>query len=144
MEGMREYFQRDALACHLGIELVDVSPGTAVARMAVGKHHCNSYGLVHGAAIFALADVAFQAAANAYGTLAVALNVSITFVRPGGKGVLTARAGEVSAGKTTANYDITVANEEGKTVALFRGLVYRKGDPLPFAAPNTTPADASG
>ena len=116
------------------MELLEVSPGRAAAKMPVRNFHLNSFGMVHGAAIFALADYVFSAAANAHGTLAVALHVDISYVRPGGKGVLTAEAVETNLGRTTGNYNVTVRNEEGKTVALFQGLVYRKGDPLPIGA----------
>ncbi len=134
MDEWMAYFRRDGLARHLGMELVEVEPGRAVARMAVRDCHLNSFGMVHGGAIFALADYVFAAAANAHGTLAVALHVDISFVRPGGTGTLTAEAVEQNLARTTGHYAVTVCSDEGKTVALFQGLVYRKGDPLPPAS----------
>ncbi len=130
-DALMTYFQQDALAAHLGMELLTVSPGRASAKMPVRSFHLNSFGTVHGGAIFALADYVFSAASNAHGTLAVALHVDISYVRPGGTGVLTAEAVEVNLGRTTGNYSVTVRNEDGKVVALFQGLVYRNGDPLP-------------
>jgi acyl-CoA thioesterase len=131
MDRIREYFERDALAAHLGIELVEVAPGRAVTRMQVEGHHLNSYGIVHGAAIFALADFAFAASSNAHGTVAVALNANICFVKAGGRETLTAEATEVSCGKRTGTYAITIRNEAGETIAVFQGMVYRKQEPLP-------------
>ncbi len=133
MDAAMDYFRRDALAAHLGVELLEVSPGRAKASMSIRDIHLNAAGAVHGGAIFALADHVFAAASNSHGTLAVALHVDISFIRPGGKGILTAEAEELNLGRTTAHYNITVRNEEGKTVAVFQGLVYRKGDGLPFA-----------
>jgi len=131
MDHIKEYFKKDALAAHLGIELLEVSPGRAVARMEVRDEHYNPFRTVHGGAIFTLADFAFAVAANSHGTIAVALSANILYLRPGGPGVLTAEAMEMSRGKTTATYDVKVANDAGKPVASFQGMVYRKGDPIP-------------
>lgn len=135
MDALMDFFRRDGLAARLGVELVEVTagpPGRAVARMPLREFHHNALGGVHGGAIFAPADYVFSAASNAHGTLAVALHVDISFLRPGGKGVLVAEAEEVNLGRTTGHYAVTVRNEEGKTVAMFAGLVYRKGEALAF------------
>jgi acyl-CoA thioesterase len=130
MEHIRAYFERDTLAGHLGVELVEIAPGRAVARMAVKEHHFNSYGTVHGGAIFALADVAFAAASNAHGTVAVALNANISFLKAAVAGTLTAEASEVSLGKKIATYAIRITDDDGDAVATFQGMVYRKGEPI--------------
>jgi len=49
---------------------VQVAPGQAEVRMPLDQRHLNGAGIVHGGAIFSLADVAFAAASNAHGTLA--------------------------------------------------------------------------
>lgn len=133
MESLKRYLGRDALAKHLGIDLVEVSPGAAVARMPVRDHHLNSHGIVHGAAIFALADVAFAAASNSHGTVAVALSAAIAFIKAGGPGTLTARASEISVSPKIGTYAITVTDDAGETVAAFQGQVYRKRDAVPQA-----------
>ena len=97
MEHVKRYFERDEYAKHLGMELVEVTPGGAVARMEVRPCHQNMHGVVHGGAIFSVADLAFAAACNSHGTVAVALNVSISFLKPGLKGTLTATAKETPA-----------------------------------------------
>ncbi len=130
MERMKQYFARDTLAAHLGIELLEVSPGHARARMQVREHHFNSFGTVHGGAIFSLADFVFAAAANAHGTVAVALNANICFLRPVTSGALTAEGREISLGNKVATYAIEVADEAGRAVAVFQGMVYRKGQPI--------------
>ena len=130
MEHVKRYFERDAYAKHLGMELVEVSPGAAAARMAIGDCHRNMHGVVHGGAIFSLADLAFAAACNSHGTVAVALNASISFLKPGLKGTLTATAKEVSLGSKISVYDIPVTNDDGELVATFQGMAYRKRDPI--------------
>ena len=130
MDPMKDFFRRDALAAHLGIELLEVAPGRAVAQLAVRDCHRNSVGLVHGAAMFALADFAFAAASNAHGTVAVALNANICFLRPPAGGTLTASASEVSLGRTVATYAIDVTDDSGRKAAVFQGMVFRKGDAI--------------
>ena len=131
MEHIRKYFEQDGLAAHLGIELAEVSPGRATATMPVREHHLNSFGTVHGAAIFALADFVFAVASNSHGTIAVALHADICFLKPGGSGTLKAEASEVACSRKVGTYAIRVTNDAGEVVAVFQGMVYRKGDPIP-------------
>lgn len=131
MPDIKSLFDRDALAKHLGMELAELDPGRAVARMTVGEEHLNLFGMAHGGIVFTLADFAFEAACNSHGTVAVALNVNISFLKPAGTGPLTATAEEISCGGRTGTYDIAVTDEGGERVASFHGLAYRKRDPLP-------------
>ena len=69
------FVENDLFAQHVGIELIEVAPGTAKARLKVCRHHLNGVGLTQGGVVFTLADLAFAAASNAYGFVAVAINV---------------------------------------------------------------------
>lgn len=131
MERIRKFAGKDNFAKHIGVELVDVSTGSATTRLKIGKEHLNSHNTVHGGAIFSLADSAFAVACNSHGTVAVAINVSISFVKAISEGTLTAEAREVSLGPKLGNYSIRVTDGEGDLVALFNGLAYRKRDSLP-------------
>ena len=77
MVDIQEFFKRDSFAEHCGIKLVEVSPGSARAEMEIKKEHLNGLNTVHGGAIFTLADLTVAAAANAYGMVTGAINVSI-------------------------------------------------------------------
>ena len=133
MEDIAAYFRKgDRLAKHLGIELMQVGEGSALARMVVGDQHLNSLGTVHGGAIFSLADYAFAAACNSYGTVAVAINVSISYVQAVTGGTLYADALETSRNPRLATYTVRVTDEPGQLVAIFQGMAYRKKDPLPM------------
>lgn len=93
--------------------------------MQVTKEHLNFVGFTHGGAIFALADCAFAEAVNFGETKAVAVQVSINYIKPSAEGdTLTAEASVVSEGKTFALCSVNV-NKEGKPVALFTGLAYK-------------------
>jgi acyl-CoA thioesterase len=98
--------------------------------MALQDHHLNSAGTVHGGAIFALADAVFSVASNSHGTLAMAINVSISYFKAVSSGTLFAAAEEVSINPKLATYLITVRDEAGNKIALFQGTVYRKKDSL--------------
>jgi acyl-CoA thioesterase len=131
MENVRKFFERDRFARHAGIELLEVSEGHARARMEIKDHHLNSVDIVHGAAIFTLADLVFAVASNSHGTVAVAINVSISFLKAARRGTLHAEGREVSRNPKLASYTINVADDAGDLVAIFQGMVYRKADPLP-------------
>ncbi len=95
-------------------------------QMKVTKDHVNFHGFTHGGAIFALADCAFAEASNSGGKTAVAVQVSINFLRPTVEGdVLTAEAMVIHEGKTFGLYNITIRKED-KTVAVFTGLAYKQ------------------
>lgn len=132
--GIKECFERDRFARYVGIELVEVSEGKAVARMKIREYHLNGVGIVHGAAIFSLADLAFAVAANSHGTVAVAINVNISFLKAVSQGMLVASAEEISRNPKLGIYSIRVTNEEDELIAAFEGMVYRKKDSLLLAS----------
>ena len=109
----------------LGIKVLDVKDGYAKMSMQITKKHTNAHGFTHGGVLFSLADCAFAEAVNFGDKKAVAVQVSINYLRPSSEGdVLTAEAVTVSEGKTFVLCNITVRKED-KTVALFSGLAYK-------------------
>ena len=130
METLKKFVQKDHFAHHLGVEMLEYGGGSARARMTIEKHHLNSAGTVHGGAIFSLADAVFSIASNSHGSLALAINVSISFFKAVTRGTLTAEAEEVSINPKLATYLITVNDEAGNKIALFQGTVYRKKDSI--------------
>jgi acyl-CoA thioesterase len=134
MKSLKEFLQGDQFAKQCGIELVSVAPGQAVARMRVQPWHLNAVGITQGGAIFTLADYAFAAASNSHSTVAVGVNVSITYLKSITTGVLTAEAREVDLNPKLASYAVNVTNEAGQLIAIFQGLVYRKSQPIEAAA----------
>jgi len=131
LASLHRYFKNDRFAERANIELVSVSPGYARAKMTLHPHHLNGYGTVQGGAIFTLADLAFAAASNSHGTVAVAINVSITSMRAGQTGTLWAEAKEISRNFKLGSYTVEVKDDAGEMVALFQGLVYRKSEKIP-------------
>ena len=117
--------QKDAFARLLGIEVLQAAGGCAKVRMEVRPEHLNGLGMVHGGAIFTLADYAFALACNSEGVTSVAINASISFVKAVTEGTLCAAATKAADGKV-APYEIRVTDSAGALVALFHGLAYRK------------------
>lgn len=97
--------------------------------MRVVSELLNGAGLTHGSAVFTLADIAFAAASNSHGSLALALNVNISFLKATSEGaVLTAEAREENLTRKTGLYRLEVRDESGELVALAEGLAYRVGN----------------
>ena len=130
MEIIKRYFQNDQFAKRSDIELLSVAPGHATAKMVLNPHHWNALKTVQGGAIFTLADFTFAAAANSHGTVAVAINVNITFMKAASAGTLWAEARELSKNFKIGAYAVEVKDDQGDLVAQFQGLAYRKKDKL--------------
>ena len=127
MKNIKEFFQkRDQFAKYVGIELMEASEGKAKVRLKIKEHHLNGVNLVHGGAIFSLADFAFAVASNSHGTLALGINANISYVKSAKDGILTAEAMEVAKNSKLATYQINITNEKGELMAVFQGTVYRK------------------
>jgi acyl-CoA thioesterase len=93
----------------------------------------NIFGMTHGGAIFALIDEAFEVSCNTHGTVAVALNVAVTYHRaPDRKSTLRAESREIHRSAKTGTYDIKVMDEQGVLIASCTALCYRKKEKLPF------------
>src|ERR1017187_10965080 len=131
MEAIKHYFKNDQFARHSEIELLSVSLGHATAKMTLHAHHLNALKTVQGGAIFTLADFTFAVACNSHGTMAVALNVSITIMKAATTGTLWAEAREVAKNFKVGSYTVEVKDDAGDLVAQFQGLAYRKKDKLP-------------
>lgn len=71
--------KEEPFAQKMNIELVDLNDGYSVVEMTFTKDMENIFGMAHGGAVFALIDEAFETAANSPGTVAVALNMNITY-----------------------------------------------------------------
>jgi len=133
------HIQKDAFARFLGAEVEIVAPGHSRASLSVTEEMVNFHGMTHGGVIFALSDLAFAAAGNSRGQVAVALNVNIHFLNPSKVGDrLVAEARESHLGGRTGLYEIAVTEEKsGRLVARSQDLVYRKK--TWFVAPKQAP-----
>lgn len=119
----------------LGITVLQASYGYSKIQMTLRPEMMNGFGIAHGGVTFALADSAFAFACNSDGKITVALDVSISFPKPGKVGdVLTAEAKQVNQTNRTGLYLIEVTNQDQQLVALFKGTCYKTEKPLPGIA----------
>lgn len=106
----------------MGMTLVACNPGQAVMHMTVTEVHLNGHHICHGGFIFTLADSTFAFACNSHNKVTVAASASIEFLKPAQLGdVLTCVGQEQLLTGRHGVYDMTVTNQKGDTVALFRG-----------------------
>jgi acyl-CoA thioesterase len=132
-DAMQRQVGKEPFAKQLGLKLIDVGEGYAVVEMQCKREMENIFRMIHGGAIFALIDEAFEISCNSHGTVAVALNMNITYHQaPSPESKLRAEAREVAKTRRTGNYYITVTDEEERLIASCQALAYRKGDRLPF------------
>ncbi len=110
----------------LGIELVAVEAGRAVATMTVRPDMVNGLDVCHGGFLFTLADTAMAFASNTgdgeTNPTAFASHADIDFVNPAPLGtVLTAASRvETTRAKLTV-HNVVIDAEDGTTIAVFRG-----------------------
>lgn len=126
---------REPFVRTMGMELVSLSHGFSAVEMTYDPTRMdNLFSRMHGGAVFALIDEAFETVCQTDGTVTVALNVNVTYVSSPEAGArLRAEAREISSTKKTASYDIKVTDGEGTLIATCQALAYRTGKPLPFA-----------
>ncbi len=106
-----------------GMELVDVDEGRAVLALTVATHHCNGHGICHGGVTHALADSAFAFACNSRNVVTVGQHTMMSYLAPGHLGDrLTATATETAVAGRSGVYDVRITNQDGMTVAEFRGM----------------------
>jgi acyl-CoA thioesterase len=128
IETVRKLLENDCFACEAGIRLLEVREGYARASLEILPRHHTGVGTAQGGAIFTLADLVFAAAVNSHGTVAVAINVSISFIKAVTGGTIFAEGREVAQNPKLATGTVHVTDEQGGLVAVFQGMAYRKKD----------------
>ncbi len=126
--------ENEPFAQALRIKLVSLDLGHSMVEMVYRPELMdNIYARAHGGALFALIDEAFETASQTHGTIAVALNINVTYIQPPESGQrLRAVAEEISRTRKTATYDIKVTASTGALLATCQALAYRTGKPVAF------------
>lgn len=132
-------YDNDPFSIWLGIERLVVDAGTCTLRLTVKGDMLNGFAIAHGGITYSLADSCLAFASNSHGIQCVSVETSISHTRPVKEGdVLTATATELERSRRFGRYDVRVADQTNKTVALFRGTVFRTGKPW---FPEMTPSE---
>jgi acyl-CoA thioesterase len=131
-EAIYRQVSKEPFAKKFGLKLLDLEEGYSKVEMIFTPDMENLFGQAHGGALFALIDEAFETAANSHGTMAVAMNMNISYTSAPTEGAtLSAEAKEMNRTNKTALYEIKVW-EESRLIASCQALVYRLGKPLTF------------
>ncbi|SFU89387.1 hydroxyphenylacetyl-CoA thioesterase PaaI [Pseudoduganella namucuonensis] len=119
-------FARDRATQAMGMQLAEIRPGYARMTMPVRFDMINGHNTCHGGYIFALADSAFAFACNSHNQNTVGAGCTIEYLAAGRHhDVLTAEAVELARAGKSGVYDVRVSNQDGVTLALFRGKSLR-------------------
>jgi acyl-CoA thioesterase len=113
----------------IDLRYLEQGPGLSRCKITIGEKHLNPNRVVHGAVIFALADVGMGAAVQATlaaGEICATVEIKINYFKPVRNGDLICTTTLVNRGKTLANLDssihcgdLLVAKANG-TYAIFR------------------------
>jgi acyl-CoA thioesterase len=113
----------------IDLRYLEQGPGHSRCRVTVDEKHLNPNRVVHGAVIFALADIGMGSAVHATlaeGELCATVEIKINYFKPVREGDLICTTVLVNRGKTLANLDssihcgdLLVAKANG-TYAVFR------------------------
>lgn len=118
--------QNDYFSQWMGVQVLAVKTGYSKIQMTLRKEMMNGFGIAHGGITFALADSAFAFACNSDGKVTVALDVSISFPKPGKEGdLLMAEAKRINTTRHTGLYMIEVTNQHNELVAVFKGTCFK-------------------
>lgn len=124
----QKMMQEDYFSQWLGLQLEVISDGYCKMNFEIKREMLNGFGSVHGGILFSASDSAFAFACNTHGRQAVALEVSISFIKPANEGdVLFVEAKNIHLGNKIGIYEVRIMDIEGVLVSLFKGTSYRKG-----------------
>lgn len=116
---------KDAFSQWLGIELMAIKPGYCLIQLTVRADMLNGFQIAHGGIAFSLADSALAFASNSYGFQAYSVETSISHTRMLKAGdIIKAEAVEKNRTRQFGIYEVTVRDQQEKTVALFKGTVF--------------------
>ena len=120
---MKQIFGADIpFAALCGIEPIENTESRTVLRVALRPEHTNNFGIAHGGLTSTLLDIAMGSAARHAADLPVmTLDLQVSFIAPG-RGVLTAEARIVRAGRSVVFCEGEVRSDDGELVAKGSGL----------------------
>ena len=124
--------ENDQIYRLMNMQIAAVDKGTCQLTMEVTPQLLNGAGVLHGAAAFALADVAAAVASNGHNRIALSLDCDMKYLAACKQGdSLIATCKEISLGQTIANYQVEIRRRSDNILtALFTGTIFRKNKKL--------------
>ena len=100
-----------------GFELESVELDRAVYRLEIRPESRNPYGMVHGGALYTLADDAAGTAAHSNGEYYVTQSGDLHFLRNRSTGTIRATGRTRHRGRSTVLIDVDITDEDGTLLA---------------------------
>jgi uncharacterized protein (TIGR00369 family) len=137
MSDSEQFTQSLGFDAFYGLELLELGPEVARARLQVRDQHKQPFGLVHGG-IYAsiaegLASYSTVSVVLPQGSVASGMSNSTSFLRPVTAGTIEAYAVCKHAGRTTWVWEVEMRDDQERLCAVSRVTVAVR--PLPDAAP---------
>ena len=114
---MEYYNENNTYMRYNGMKLVVLKRGYAEVELELNDNSLSIQGILHGGAIFTLADAAAGAAAKSYGIVCVTLNSNINFIKSTKTGKVKAIAKEIHQGETIGDYRVNIIDENNNMLA---------------------------
>ncbi len=125
----------------LGMEVLELTPGTSRLRIEVGEKHLQPFGMVHGGVFASLIDAAgFWAVYPqlAPETSATTLEMKLNYLAPAQEGMMLGLGRTVKQGRNIALAEARVEDGQGRllahgsvTLMLLNGMSFNQGKRLP-------------
>ena len=109
--------RENAFTRHNHFELEAVERDRAVYKLEIRPESKNPYGMVHGGALYTMADDAAGAAAHTDGRHYVTQNGSLHFLKNQPSGIIRAEGRVRRRGKATCLAVVDITNEDGELLA---------------------------
>ncbi|WP_298029913.1 PaaI family thioesterase [uncultured Dysosmobacter sp.] len=112
-----ERIKTNAFMHHNHIEIVAVEPDWAVFKLDIRPESKNPYGMIHGGAIYTLADNATGSAAHTDGRYYVTQTSSLHFLRNQSEGTVRAEARVRHRGRSTCLVEVDITGTDDVLLA---------------------------
>lgn len=114
-----------AFDAHYGLEVIECGAERVHARVPIGAHLLQPTKIVHGGVYASIAEAVASSGTNyavtPNGEVGLGMSNNTSFLRPAFEGgVLDAVAVPVHSGRTTWVWDVTIADDQGRTCAVSR------------------------
>lgn len=124
---IQEILEKDVFAKDMGITLEQICDQYVKMSLTVEAKHLNAADVVHGGAMFTLADYTMGTMANRNGVPSLSIQLDIRYLAVGFLGdKLTATATEVFAKRSMSHYRVSIENQNGEIIAIAEGMFHRK------------------
>ena len=112
-----ERVKRNGFMVYNHIEMETVGPDSAVFKLDIRPESRNVYGMVHGGALYTLADNAAGSAVHTDGRRYVTQSGSMNFLRNQAAGTIRAEARVRHRGRATSLVEVDITGEDGILLA---------------------------